>query len=710
MSERPSAVDPPSHNMADPATRIARPAMSASMVPTPTRGSCGEAAWRIFHDSHSGFPGAQTPVAPTNESPVGPKRGQEISDYIIVRIRSSWDIGSRRRWKWIPSTGATVNFGNGIRLLDELAGVRQFEGHGGDFRFDSYSPPRAWETIRTSAIFEVEKNRIYRYDLLWRSIAYFNPGLTVANGRHYMDTLRRLQDHDLTLFPQSNFRLFMGYSRSAQSGPALTTIQLFDANGDEYPLFANVRREQNEYRLGGEVKLFGIRLNVMKGWSDFKEDTPVSLEKPSEGSNPNDFNSLASLRRAEPYHGTSPYWRGALFTEGKKYWAANGRITYVAGKRAFVLDEVSSGTNRTGAGFARQVLTSGNAQRPALAGNFTFSVFPLESLTLTNQTSVSSLRMVGNSYYTVYNNGFAGPATLPFQFLGIRSISNSTSAQFRVRPWLQIHGEYGYDSRRIRSIEGLDIAGFPPTPAVDRAPIEQTNQLHSALAGFRIKPVKPLTLLLDAEIGRADRPIYPISERNYRALRSRVEYKAKALRLAAFARNDYNTNSTSLTSFASHSRQYGADGSWLASSWFSIDAAYSKLHLDTLGGTAYFVSRQNVTSATQYVSNIHSASLAARFDFRGRADVAVGFSHTLDSGAGIDLNRVVPVVSPTPPTATVLQTFPLMFSSPMAKLSVRISEKIRWNAGYQYYAYKEDFANRQNYRANTGYTSILWAF
>jgi hypothetical protein len=39
--------------------------------------------------------------------------------------------------------------------------------------------------------------------------------------------------------------------------------------------------------------------------------------------------------------------------------------------------------------------------------------------------------------------------------------------------------------------------------------------------------------------------------------------------------------------------------------------------------------------------------------------------------------------------------------------------KLRFNIGYQYYCHKEDFgllSVNQNYRANTGYTSLLFSF
>ena len=54
--------------------------------------------------------------------------------------------------------------------------------------------------------------------------------------------------------------------------------------------------------------------------------------------------------------------------------------------------------------------------------------------------------------------------------------------------------------------------------------------------------------------------------------------------------------------------------------------------------------------------------------------------------------------------------------SPLGRLSVKITDRVRWNLGYQYYGYHEDFFTGQNflpdtgYRAVTGYTSVLWSF
>jgi hypothetical protein len=49
----------------------------------------------------------------------------------------------------------------------------------------------------------------------------------------------------------------------------------------------------------------------------------------------------------------------------------------------------------------------------------------------------------------------------------------------------------------------------------------------------------------------------------------------------------------------------------------------------------------------------------------------------------------------------------------MARVSVRITPKIRWNAGWQFYRYREEFGVvgvLGNYRAHTGFGSVLWSF
>jgi hypothetical protein len=659
---------------------------------------------KIFLISIASVALAQPPVAPTGEQ-TGNPRGENSGEYNIIQ---SFELGYR--FATMGGDGgmydSTVNFGDGIRLLSSSLTVQSRDGHGRLFDHLVLTTQGLGGDPYQSAILRIEKNRLYRYDMTWRLTAYVDPAETVSYGEHAMNTTRTMQDHDLTLFPQSRFKLFLGYSRNLQTGPALTTIQLYNPAGNEYPLFENVHQETNEYRLGGEVRFLGVRLNVMHGWEDYQENSPESLTSPSPGNSPSLGQTLNSFQSNEPMHGTSPYWRVALFGEGKKFWAINGRFTYVAGKDAFALNENSAGAN-VGVPNQLQVVSFGNAQRPALASNFTISLFPATHWVFTNQTSFSNIRMIGDSYFTEIANGSVVSPVLPFQYLGIQIFSNTTDLMFHPSKWFSIHGGFEYSDRHIGSVQGQNNLG-DPAPA--QPAIEQSNQLKAGTLGFRLKPLKELTISADAEVGRQNKPIYPISDGNYQAFRGRIEYKKKQFRVGAYGKTDYNINSDILTSYASHERTYGADGSWVWNSWFSIDASYAKLHLNTLGGIDYFSGGVDISGeSSYYVSNIHSATLGARFTLLKRADFFIGYSHVQDVGDGRATPDGAGLYS-AQPAFEAAQTFPLRYLSPSVRLSIRITPKLRWNAGYQYYGYREQFSSAQDYQANTGFTSLAFSF
>ena len=148
-----------------------------------------------------------------------------------------------------------------------------------------------------------------------------------------------------------------------------------------------------------------------------------------------------------------------------------------------------------------------------------------------------------------------------------------------------------------------------------------------------------------------------------------------------------------------------------AKRWFNIDAGYSKQHWDTLTGLAYFATGDFVENeASLYISNIHSTYLSARASLRARVDLTVGFTRVQDTGDGRSTPTSGPAGGSTLAAFRAAQTFPLTFQSPQARLSVRLHTKIRWNFGYQYYGYAAAFQPTQDYRAHTGFTSLLWSF
>ena len=139
------------------------------------------------------------------------------------------------------------------------------------------------------------------------------------------------------------------------------------------------------------------------------------------------------------------------------------------------------------------------------------------------------------------------------------------------------------------------------------------------------------------------------------------------------------------------------------------------MHLNTLSGLAYFQTGELITgNRSAYISNIHAINLSARATLVKRVDLFMGFNRVHDNGDGRPLQLTpspLTGVSPSLPSAfAAVQTFPLSFSSPQARISVRLREKLRANFGYQYYGYDEKFSIIQDYNAHTGYISLTWAF
>lgn len=646
---------------------------------------------------------AQPTVAPTNAT-VGSPRGEDVGGY---NITNTFETGYRFR-----TVGGNegkyrsdVNFGNGIRLLQGNITVNSKDGHGHYFDELLLSTQGLGNDPYEYSSLRVAKNKLYRFDSTWRLNDYFNPALTVANGYHFRSTTKTLQDHNLVLLPQSPFKVFLGYSRVNQDGWGLSTTSLQSNRNDEFGLFADVRRRQDEYRLGFEVQAFGAKLSVMRSWEFFRDDTRQTSDANNPGFNTTDTNVLNALRRDEPYHGSTGSWRANILWDRSKLFNVSGRFTYAGGRRNFIFDESAQGILRPGGTLNRQTFVFGNARRPVTTGSVTISIFPTTKLTVTNHTAVYSTRMDGDATFRQLDNATLSVETLEFQYLGIRTVTNSTDMNYRAAKYFGVFAGYQFSDRQIRSVEQQTFFG-----EADRQASEQSNRLHAGRFGFRLNPIKPLTLIVDTEIGRADRPIYPTSEKNYHAIGGRIQYKTRTVTLSAQTRTNYNTNSASLVYYSAKSRTYSADASWAARTWLSFDASYSKLHLDTLGGIAYFFNFEQVNDISRYVSNIHTGYFGARIAAGQRAEITLGYTRVQDTGDG---GRVAPLSfyqNLTGPSDLGYQSYPLSFDSPMAKFSLRLNKRIRWNAGYQHYNYAEQLFRFQNYRAHTGYTSLSWMF
>ena len=141
--------------------------------------------WAFF--AAIGALSAQQVVAPTQE-PVGPARGENRGDY---NITNSFELGYR--WSLVGGDvgeyRSDVNYGNGVRLLGSSLSVDSKDGHGHYFDQILLNTEGLGNDPYQFVSLRIQKNQLYRYDMIWRLNAYYNPGLTVAGGLHLMDTV-----------------------------------------------------------------------------------------------------------------------------------------------------------------------------------------------------------------------------------------------------------------------------------------------------------------------------------------------------------------------------------------------------------------------------------------------------------------------------------------------------------------------------------------
>jgi hypothetical protein len=92
---------------------------------------------------------------------------------------------------------------------------------------------------------------------------------------------------------------------------------------------------------------------------------------------------------------------------------------------------------------------------------------------------------------------------------------------------------------------------------------------------------------------------------------------------------------------------------------------------------------------------------------RRRVTLFAAYRINKDNGQGTRL------ADPTGSPGILVNSYPMSFQSPEARLAIKINRRLDWNLGYQYYNYRESplvGPRPQNYHAHLPYTSLRLYF
>ena len=245
--------------------------------------------------------------------------GKNAGDY---KVQQSIEAGYR--WSGINGNNDTydtfVNLGQGFRLLDYTLDMRSLDHHGiffDDLNFSNFGyggdpndvtrlhlDKNKWYDF--SGLFRRDKN-FWDYNLFLNPLnpaalnaagssttgcyvgpptATFpqgspvfcsNPAQAETNSPHALDTVRRMQDYDLTLFPQARLRFRLGFSHDRNEGPGFFTTDA--GTMPDFPEF--LRYTMNAYRAGVDYQIAPrTTISYDQFLNYFKQDN-VAYENPA---------------------------------------------------------------------------------------------------------------------------------------------------------------------------------------------------------------------------------------------------------------------------------------------------------------------------------------------------------------------------------------------------------------------------------------------
>ncbi len=651
---------------------------------------------------------AQQPVTFSAESPA---ISHELGGY---SVSNSFDFGYR-----FANVGgshdlyrASVNFGDGLRLFQGRLRVNSVDGKGGVLDEFSLRSSGAGGDPYQAHVIRAEKNGLYRYDLQYRLVRYHNRLPSLWRGEHGLSVERAMQTHDITLLPGSDFEVLLGYDRNGRSGPGFASVGTTDNFGvldaQNYLRYqADLRQSNKQYRAGFTANFIGLALTATHAVDLYEEEGRQTDASglPSATSN---IQLVGEFVRSQPFHGRTPITTLALRSGKDPVIGFNSRFVYASGTRnSALMDNITVPDSATTIAGFREAFIVGDASRHQSSGETTIVLLPTARWTITNTTAFHNTRIDGDASFIEV--GFFRDEYLRFSHLGIRRISNASEANYRALKEVSLYGAYRFSTRQARSSDALRYPDFEfgrDLEAVD-------NKLRSGAAGVRWLPGRNVRASFDVEIGRADRPLTPTSERRFHNQSARIRWRARDFTVSAYFKNRANDNPTELLAYSSKSRSQGVHASWLhPDTGVVVDMGYSLLNMDVSTGILdlFEFDGEPERLRSVYASSIHNLNFAIRATPARRVTLHLAYNLTKDTGGGeFDLDFAERSAFSLE-GAYLMTSLPMSYHSPQVRLSVAMRANLAWNFGWQYYGYLERIAGTRGFRSHVGYTSLTVGF
>lgn len=512
-------------------------------------------------------------------------------------IHQSFDLGGR----YVNTSGSSamydslVNLQSGPRILNQTLDLHTMAGMPHTF-FDTLSmsnsgyggDPNDVTTLRIS------KDKVYKFQGLFRrDVEDFNyslldnplipAGVTsngytfpqVLNSPHFFQTVRRMTDVDLTLFPISRISFRVGYSQNVNEGPS----QSSQHNGADALFLQNWRNSTDTWRAAVDWKpipktmltfeetivhykgdtnwqLAGLGLQlsngapVTLGFDNFVpprcgDGNPpiVSGTTTPPTANPTCSEYLQYFREA-PTRTLSPTEEFRFQSASLKDVEMNGRVLYTGADMSLpAYVEFFNGLDNMG----KQVFTttgSASAKRIDVSADYGILWHITEKISLSEQFDFSNFRepaisdlsevdLLGTS--TLLQ---PGPAQLPAQtladtFFGMKTLASTTTVGWDLSSKVNVSLGYRYQDRDIRWVMPISTDALPNGTSYTFSVPE-----NGGILSVILRPIQQWTINGSIEASYAEAAYTQISPRALLHYRLHTRYKPKAWATLSASFND----------------------------------------------------------------------------------------------------------------------------------------------------------------------------
>src|SRR3984885_14334068 len=224
---------------------------------------------------------------PRAQDDTGESKGIDSGDY---NIHQSIEFGYRaNEINGNKDTYDTFeNLGSGVRLFDYTLEMRSIDHKGLLFDDLSFSSCGYGGDPNDVSRLRIGKNKVYDFRVLFRRDKNFwdynllanplnpstsTPALAVTTSPHALDLVRRMQDYNLTLLPQSRVKFRLGFSHDRDEGPGF-----FTTDGGTISQFNQTYSyTTNSYRAGVDFRIFPkTTISYDQFLSYYKQDNVVT--------------------------------------------------------------------------------------------------------------------------------------------------------------------------------------------------------------------------------------------------------------------------------------------------------------------------------------------------------------------------------------------------------------------------------------------------